>query len=255
LHYVSAHADLYDALKASTRFFICLDTDEFLIFVDDDRWRDDATLVDFLRDQGPSDVLPATWLPNTDRSAVRFRCGEDFDTFAKAVAWGKPILRSSAPLSGFIHHNMQLDQALFAKPFRTNFVVLHLKNLIPEQRLSANVNKLIDIGFAAPGDSAETIARRSLAGVTGRSTIRYVTEIRNLLSPTAHPEPDGPLGAGCLELADGHAIRYHGEKERALVHALISDPVATYLKARLRTKFLMQKAGQLPGLVPSDRPL
>src|SRR5262245_45969513 len=76
LDWVSPYADLYDALKASTRFFICLDTDEFLILVDDDRWRDDAALVDFLRDQGQSDALPATWLPNTDWSAVRFRCGE-----------------------------------------------------------------------------------------------------------------------------------------------------------------------------------
>src|SRR5262249_21669961 len=151
LHWVSLYADLYDALKASTRFFICLDTDEFLILVDDDRWRDDAALVDFLRDQGQSDALPAAWLPNTDWSAVRFRCGEDFDAFAEAVAWGKPILRADAELSGFIHHNMQLDQALFSKPFKTNFLILHLSNLIPEQRISANVNKLIDTGFAAPG--------------------------------------------------------------------------------------------------------
>ena len=147
---------------------------------------------------------------------------------------------------------MQLDQALFSKPFRTNFLILHLSNLIPEQRIAANLNKLIDTGFATPGDSAETVARRNLEGRTS-STIRYVTEIRNLLSLAAHPEPDEPLGAGCLELTDGHAIRYHGE--RATAYALINDPVATYLKARLRTKFLMQKKGRLPGLVPSDRPL
>src|SRR5262249_9646663 len=127
LHDVSACPELYDALRNATRFFIFLDTDEFLIAIDDDRYRDDEGLVDFLGRQNESDAHPATWLSNTDWRDTRFRCGDDFDALAGHIAWGKPILRANAALSGFINHNAQVHPSLFARPFRTNFFVLHLK--------------------------------------------------------------------------------------------------------------------------------
>ena len=244
LHDVSACPELYDALRRSTRFFTFLDTDEFLVLIDGDLYRDDAGLVDFLDAQAESDAHPATWLPNTDWRATRFRCGDDFDGLAGGIAWGKPILRAKAGLTGFINHNAQLDPSLFAKPFRTNFFVLHLKNLMPEQRISANVNKLRARGFAAPGEGPEAIGRRSLDGITDRNIIRYVTEIRKLMAMTSHGPKHSPLGAGCLELLDDHRIRYFGEKERALLRALIDDPMPALSRAMLRAGFMLHKESQ-----------
>jgi hypothetical protein len=238
LHDVSACPELYDTLRDASRFFIFLDTDEFLILIDDDRYYDDEGLVDFLGEQDEADVHPATWLPNADWRASRFRCGDDFDGLAGGIAWGKPILRAKAGLSGFINHNAQLHPSLFAKPFRTNFFVLHLKHLFPEQRIAANVAKLKAFGFAAPEDSPEAVARRSLDGITNENAIRYVIEIRKLMAVTGHRPADTALGAGCLELLDDHGIGYYGKKERALLRGLIDDPVPTFSRALLRAGFM-----------------
>lgn len=253
LHDVSACPELYDALRDATRFFIFLDTDEFLVLIDEDRHYDDEVLVDFLDDQAESDAHPATWLPNMDWSASRFRCGDDFDGLASGIAWGKPLLRAKAGLSGFILHNAHLDRSLFSKPFRTNFFVLHMKHLSPEQRISANVNKLTAFGFAAPGETAEAIGLRSLDGIADWNTIRYVTEIRKWISMTGHRRAAEPLGAGCLELLDDHRIQYYGEKERALVRALIDDPMPAFSRAVLRAKFKLRKEGRPSGLLQRDR--
>jgi len=134
-----------------------------------------------------------------------------------------------------------------------NFFVLHMKNLMPEQRISSNVNKLRARGYAAAGESAEAIGRRSLDGITDESTIRYVTEIRRLMAMTGHRKEDGPLGAGCLELLDDHRIRYYGEQERALLRALIDDPMPAFSRAVLRTRFVLHKKGQEGRLVRRNR--
>src|SRR5437870_5753461 len=55
LHDVSACRALYDTLRDATRFFIFLDTDEFLVLIDDDRYYDDETIVDYLEDQDEPD--------------------------------------------------------------------------------------------------------------------------------------------------------------------------------------------------------
>jgi hypothetical protein len=249
---VSRCPDLYEALGRSTRFFIFLDTDEFLILIDNDRYYDDESLADFLREQGESDALPATWLLNTERSAVRFRCGKNFDELADGVAFGKPILRPKAGLRGSILHNILVSPVLFSAPFKTNFFVLHLKNLMPAQRIAVNVTKLVAAGFADPGESVESICGRDLEGVTNWSAIRFISEIRALISVADREPPSHPLGAGCLELRDDHTIQYYGETERALVQALIRDPVSSYLKAILRTKHRLEKEGRLMGHVRMD---
>ena len=253
LHDVSACRALYDTLRDATRFFIFLDTDEFLVLIDDDRYYDDETIVDYLEDQDEPDAHPATWLPNTDWSASHFRCGDDFHGLAGGIAWGKPILRAKAGLSGIIIHNAHMAHSLLSKPFRMNFLVLHLKNLMPGQRISSNVNKLRAIGYAAPGESAEAIGLRSLDGITDWNTIRYVTEIRKWMSMTGHSRVPGPLGAGCLELLDDHRVQYYSEKERAVLRALINDPMPSFSRALLRAKFKLHKEGRPAGLVRWDR--
>ena len=69
-----------------------------------------------------ADVFPGTWLPNVDWRDTRFVCGYEFDQLANGIAWGNPILRSKAKLTGLMDHNIQLDQTLFGTPLKTNFL-------------------------------------------------------------------------------------------------------------------------------------
>jgi len=242
IHDVSAYAELYRALGESADYFVFLDTDEFLVLFDGDKYFDGPELVDFIRQHDTANVFPATWLHNADWSAVRYRCGSNHDSLANGIAWGKPVLRSKSRLTGFINHNIQLDQSLFAAPIRTNFFALHMTKLSPKQRISANVNKLIALRVARPGDSAETICSRKLEGMPSSNAIRYIMEIRDLLSMSAEETAQtGPLGAGCLELSADHSIQYYSERERALVNGLIDDPISAYGAAAVRATKALQR--------------
>jgi hypothetical protein len=242
VHDVSSYPELYRALAESAEYFAFVDTDERLVLFAEDRWRGGRILSRFIEENRSADAFPATWLDNVDWSATRFRCNTDFDGLAGAIAWGKPILRATANLRGFLNHNIQLDQSLFTAPFRTNFFVLHLKNLFPEQRISANVNKLVARRFARAGESAEAICRRDLAAVGDVNTTRYVEEIRRLMPLRGQGARNaGPIDAGCLELRQDHSIGYFSEREKALVNGLIDDPRAAYEKAILRAMLAVQQ--------------
>ncbi len=115
LHYTSRVPALYEALGCSSQFFTFLDTDEFLVLFEDNFFYNDQRILETLSGAKDIDVIPATWLYNTDWSATRFICARD--RLLSGLTWGKPILRSQARLNDFINHNIQLDKALyFSKP-------------------------------------------------------------------------------------------------------------------------------------------
>lgn len=225
VHKIRLFSGLYRSLSKAADFFAFLDTDEFLVLFDGDRYFKDEYLLEFIKQNRSCDVFPAAWLHNVDRSATRFACGVDFSDLMNRVAWGKPILRSKAKLWGFINHNCQVDKSLFSVPFRTNFFVLHMTHLLPEQRIVANVNKLIALGFAKPGDNVEKIGARNLENISDPNALRYINEIRYFVSEGGSRLKDNmQLRSGCLELlADGH-IRFYSNRERNILDELMGEP-------------------------------
>jgi hypothetical protein len=222
IHYVDRFRDLYGSLAASSKYFVFLDTDEFLLFIKDDRFLDDHRLVDVLSGADDVNVFPATWLYNADWSPTRFKCGPE--RLSAGLTWGKPILRSGAQLSGYINHNVQLNKSLFGPTFNLNFFVLHLAELIPKQRIAANINKLVSRNFVTEGECPERISAMDLSGITDVNIIQYVSEIRRLLLMTEIPDTSNlPLRAGCLELQDDHSIGYYSQLELELMHDFIGD--------------------------------
>jgi hypothetical protein len=209
IHHTEQFSELYRSLSQSTKFFTFLDTDEFLVLFDGEKCHRDHCLNEFINRNDTADVFPGTWLKNTDWCATRFVCGHEFVHLAGSIAWGKPILRSRAKFRGFINHNIQLDQTLFRAPFKTNFFVLHMVNLSPDQRISSNIHKLMARGFAQPGESAEAICVRRLDGITDSNTIRYVEEIRRLMPLVGrNMERSMLMRIGCL------GVQSHGVVKR-----------------------------------------
>ena len=240
VHWVNQFPDLYDSLAHSTKFFTFLDTDEFLVLFDAGKCHRDHRLSEFIERNDAADVFPGTWLPNTDWRDTRFTCGQEFDHLASGIAWGKPILRSKARLTGLMNHNIQLDQTLFGESFKANFFVLHMKNLSPEQRISSNIHKLVAQRFAQPTETAEAICSRRLDGITDSNIIRYVEEIRRLLPFVGRTlERNSAMRIGCLEILNDGSIQFYGDSERMLIDQLIRDPVSSYAKAILQQQHAM----------------
>jgi hypothetical protein len=232
VHHVRLFADLYASLRDSSQFFVFLDTDEFLTLIDGDRYYPDGSILEFLQSDPLPQVFPGTWLYNTNWTAHQFISGTRAEYLANGMAWGKPVLRSNAPLDGYLNHNIQLARTLFSTRIRTNLFVLHLANLSPQQRIASNINKLIARGFAQPLDTAEIIGQYTLDGVSDANVVQYVSEIRRLLPMRAQPQAQqGTLRPGCIELCANGKITYYSEVERQSLLAFIVDPLPVYAAA------------------------
>jgi len=239
VHQVRKFADLYRSLAKSCDYFLFLDTDELLVLFDGDRHCADPRLLDFIKANATAEVFPTTWLHNCDRHATRFTCGTELDDLAAGVTCGKPVLCSTASLWGITHHNDSVDPKLYASPFKTNFFLLHMTNLIPEQRLRANINKLVARGFADAGDTVEQICARSLDGIGDKLIPLYVDEIKSLASKTADAFPQHTeLQPGCLELPEDGCIQYFGEKERDAIQRLMREPEVSFNRLMALTAML-----------------
>jgi hypothetical protein len=232
VHRVELFGDLYSALRDSSQFFVFLDTDEFLTLIEGDHYHPDGSILEFLQSDPLPQVFPGTWLYNTNWTANQFISGTTPEYLSSGLAWGKPVLRSSAPLDGYLNHNIQLTRTLFPARIQTNLFVLHLANLSPRQRIASNINKLVARGFAQPADTAEVISRYTLDGVIDSNIIQYVSEIRRLLPMRAQPEAQqGTLRPGCIELSPHGKITYYSELERESLLAFIADPMPVYSAA------------------------
>lgn len=227
VHRVELNGALYSSLAKASDFFVFLDTDEFLVLFDDDanHYHKSEYLTRYLLENNAAKVFPGTWLYNTNWTFNQFVCGTEQKDLINGVAWGKPIINSKTTLKGYINHNVQLDQNYFSTAVKSNFFVLHMANLSPQQRILSNVNKLVSRGFAKEGESAEAICLRNLEGVTDNNVVQYVAEITRLLPLKYQLEArSGTLRRGCMELAEHGQINYFAEVERTVIRQFIHDP-------------------------------
>jgi hypothetical protein len=223
LHHTGLYRDLYRSLAKSSEYFLLLDTDEYLILIEDDKHYDDDSILTFVMGNRNFDLFPGTWLWNANWSPQQFNCGE----LVRNLALGKPLIRSSKIPTGYVNHNFQLSTRLFAPPFKTNLFVLHLGRLFPKQRISTNMNKLIRAGIAHPEETPKSIARRN--DIADEMMAGYVNEIRDCLASEERTDlGNAPLDAGCMELSAGGTICYYGAAERKALNDFIADPRQAY---------------------------
>ena len=225
VHDTTLFPELYAALAKSCEYFIFLDTDEYLVLLDEQGWHDSFSLLRFIERNPDVPVFPGTWLINVAGSDSQIMVGTAPGPLVDGLRWGKPVIRASAALSGFINHNGQLDKALYGPRIPTNLFVLHLVQLSAEQRIRSNVLKLIARGFISEGESVEEIARRDPAEATDQNVRLYLSEIRRLVAQGGDRRPGGaPLAAGCIELQPEGGIGYFGEAERTMLSGFLVNP-------------------------------
>lgn len=227
LHHTKLLRRLYASLARSADYFIFIDTDEFLVFIDHEAHYADDRIVSFVRENFRYDLFPTSWLFNANWTARQFSCGAHAVDLAKNLACGKPLIRSNKIPSGYVNHNFQLSMPIFAPPFKVNLFLLHMTRLYPRQRIAANVNKLISAGFAKRAESPEAISNRT--DISDKVMAGYVEEIRDCLAAeNKSAEHDAALSSGCLELTETGRIRFYGDAERKVLVDFIADPRTVY---------------------------
>jgi Glycosyl transferase family 2 len=177
IHNKEIFASLYAALAESCRYFLFIDTDEFLTFIDNDKMVLPQSIVDFLADCEPIDAYPGTWLYDAPLSRFLFRCGS-IGELDGGLRWGKPILRSAARMSGTLLHNSEISSSFYGASTPLRFFILHMLNLYPDQRIAVNLRKMVARGLIRPDDTVEAVLARDWTKIEDNIVKVYVSELR-----------------------------------------------------------------------------
>ncbi len=223
-HSKSLFAPLYDWLAETTAYYILLDTDERLIWAENDFYLHDWRIVEKLARLQAASALAGAWLYNQPGSRTQF-CFGSKGGLADGLCWGKPILSTKANRPDKVIHNCQAA-ALFDRPV-TNFFVLHLSRLSAVQRIKANANKLRSYSIISNEDGLDAIAEINLASVRLPALRRLIQETLKLLEVKEHQNPADQATPYAIIFKDG-AILYHNFEQRRLLQEFITDG-ATYL--------------------------
>jgi hypothetical protein len=221
LHDTTKFPDLYRAISGSCRYFSFLDTDEFLSIFADGVLVSDRHIGDFLsRKANP--VLPSVWVQNIPGSMTDFyfnRATLDF-----GLLWGKPIIHSKGHPTGFIHHNVHIAQHWYKEPIDTRFVLLHMSNLYSEQRIRANINKLVQRKIISSDSTVDTVLAIDIKQYSDPSVIGYLDEIHEIACSPFEGRPQrAGLAKGTFRLDASGRILF-ADKEDADAFASMISP-------------------------------
>jgi hypothetical protein len=202
----AAFAPLWQALDDSCQWHIALDADERLAWIEDDLCITDDRLVPRLMAGAPETrAIPALLLDNVTGTKDRFVIPDHYPLdvhLLPCALWGKPAIAAGSPWPrGAPIHNIQFPPEAFAARHPPHLIQLHMCNLIPEQRLRANREKLVARQVCGANTPYQKIADMDLAGETRSVVLRCVRETRRLLAetqpktapPHMHIAPDGRL--------------------------------------------------------------
>ncbi len=213
---------LYDALSVSARYVAALDTDEFLVLLDQGEWRSGLPLAEWLEELSPDGLVPCTWLQNYPGERHVYRCTAG--DLAENVRWGKPVTPASFLEGGFLIHNQQFPAANYRRPIATNLFLLHQTRLSKEQRLRTNRNKLVARKFISPATSYEDIVALDPHASRDPTVVRCHEEIRTLLArPQEDSLPDDSVPPGHLRLQPNGGIAFAGQAEAQALAMFLED--------------------------------
>ncbi|MGI0013910.1 MAG: hypothetical protein ACREBU_10790 [Nitrososphaera sp.] len=224
IHYVDRFPELYKTLANSCDYFVFLDTDEFLVWIENDAVVTDPRVVGLIEVHSDVHVFPATWLQNVGGCKDRFWLGSGPEGLAGGLKWGKPIISSKVPVFGLIGHNIQLDKSFYSERILTNCFVLHKSRFSPRQRIEANLKKLIARGVIRTQSAVDLLLDGHIERFEAVSVRMYVQEIRelwnlrDLASPRTPTQPDGSI-----EIALDGSITYSRQDLREELSSFIAE--------------------------------
>jgi hypothetical protein len=157
----------------------------------------------------------------------KFWLGGSGGDLRNGLKWGKPILSSTAEVSGVINHNCQLGKVLYDERSSTNCFVLHLNRLSAQQRITANLNKLLALNLIPAGTDIRKILLMENEEFQAGNPRNWVIEIKKLVEvPADYQEPAGPEHKNIIELGADGVIRFHDDAQRSLLGEYLRNPSA-----------------------------
>jgi hypothetical protein len=103
------------------------------------------------------------------------------------------------------------------------FVLLHMTRLFPEQRIRANMQKLVSFGVLAAENDFRPVLEADLAALPDNKLRGYIRELRLLLNPAALREASEAMrGRSTLRLAPDGTLDFAPEGLREIFKGTVS---------------------------------
>jgi len=231
-------APLYRALKSSCKHTLVIDTDEFLISIDNDRWAAGAHLADVIAQTDPDKALCIPWVYNHPFSRNLIEIGSDPSVLIKNAQWGKPVVPINYAEDGMRIHNAQFSPDLYSWDDCHGLFLIHYTRYSKEQRMQANRQKLIARNRIHQHTMFEEIASIDLKTVKDVTNAMCIREIRSLID-----QPDNLTARrhlmprpGTGKLTHDGRVRFHSLFEREALRKYI-DCAPDFVPQKLRQNY------------------
>lgn len=231
IHRSLEFAKLYYSVTCSSDYYCLIDSDERLA------WAKNATqlasspeIISCIKNSnvGASRILPGLWLENIWLSDNRFKLYEGSVSWPCGLRTGKPILMATAKMPTVIGHNFQLELDAPEDVNCGKLIVLHLKNLYPDQRIMSNLNKLRQYGiiknFTSDEDAMLHITNMDETEIASRNPKVWIREIKSINNQVGLSRQTNKLRTGEIELRADGAIIHANDKQRERFEDYLNDP-------------------------------
>jgi hypothetical protein len=207
---------LYDAVQASSTYHLFIDTDEFLVWINENEWYADGSILDKLKFKTFSDdlqdIIPTTTIHNALHSEIYFSM-----SLISGLTWGKPLVSNKINPVGMPIHNVQFSEKLFQEKrqkISPNLFLLHLDSLSTKQRIKTNKAKLVKYGCCKDDDSIETILSKDYENWSIETTKRFVYEIKILLEHGDNVQKFENIPNNSICFLETGYLNFSSEKEK-----------------------------------------
>ena len=213
IHTTYKFMDLYAILKKTCNFFTIIDSDEFLYLYDGLKLIDDSRIINILQNRTNINLFVPAWLDTIHGSENTFRFKhKELSMFN----YSKPIINARMVHKFFgyyceIHHTIKFPALVYGHA-PTCFVLLHMKNLNKEQRIKANMEKLVAFGAIQDTKDFDTVLNANAEALPPGHIRGYVYEIHRLFG--THDFPVSPhideqsVENGLVEIGDDKSLRF-----------------------------------------------
>ena len=217
---------LYEAVRASSDYFIVLDTDEFMCWVDEScRALPQSAIADAIRRLPPQEIVIGSWVNNRDGDAERFVLFQGDGRYPLGLGSGKSLISSTCTLRGTLCHNFQLEGPNFGGALSGNLLVLHMKALLPRQRIRANLEKLRQYKFLSASDGLEKVLSAEWETRPKGNVRQWIKEIQHWNQASIRLI-DAPteITAGQVIIRHGEPVVFFSEENKARFMAYMASP-------------------------------
>jgi hypothetical protein len=185
IHMVHRAKQVYRSLAASSKFFTIIDSDEYLYLYDQCRVIKDNSIVKFIENNIDCNFFVPYWIENiADNENLLSFNPQNMEPFHLS----KPIINTNTiPMfelaltkypCPILHHTHDLPILTYGKT-KTNFLLVHLKNLNKYQRITTNMNKLAAVNIVKHNKDFLTLFKLDSDTIQGNWRT-YVLETRKL---------------------------------------------------------------------------